>query len=65
MPKLSPDVVHANNLAVLAATVELGTATLQKVMGTEEASTQLHGETQSTRDIQELIAARMAKAFGG
>jgi hypothetical protein len=63
--KKSPDVAFSENLAVVAAGIELGAGALQRVMGGDAASTQIAGETQSTKDIQELLAARMAKAFGG
>jgi len=63
--KKSNDAAFTDNLTVLAAGVELGAAALQRVMGGDAASTQIYGEVQNTKDIQELLAARMAKAFGG
>lgn len=65
MPKpQSPNKVYAENTAVLAGAVALGEHALKKVMGGEETSTQLNGETQQTRDIQELLASRLGKALG-
>jgi|AntDeeMinimDraft_5_1070356.scaffolds.fasta_scaffold22132_2 hypothetical protein len=63
--KKSPDLAFSENLAVLSAGIELGAGALHRVMGSDAASTQIAGETQNTKDIQELLAARMAKAFGG
>lgn len=62
--KRSLDSAYGENLAVISAGIELGASALQKVMGGDAASTQIAGETQSTKDIQELLAARMAKRFG-
>lgn len=60
----SPNAVYAENLAILAGALALGEHALQKVMGGEETSTQLNGEAQQARDIQELLAARLGKALG-
>lgn len=60
----SPNTAYAENLAVLSGALALGEQALQKVMGGEEISTHLQGEEQNTRDVQELLASRMAKALG-
>ncbi len=60
----SPNTAYAENLAVLAGALALGEQALQNVMGGEEISTHLQGEQQNTRDVQELLASRMAKALG-
>lgn len=52
------------NMAVMSACLELGAAAIEQVIGGEEASNQLDGQPQNSRDIQELLASRVAKAFG-
>lgn len=64
LQKCSPNLAYLNNLAIVTACVDLGAAAVQKVMGTDAVSNQIAGETQSTRDIQEMIGARLTKAFG-
>jgi hypothetical protein len=64
-PKESPDAALNENLAVITASLELGAATLQKVMGSDAVSNHIRGEAQSVADIQELLASRLAKHFGG
>jgi len=60
----SPNKAYAENVTVLAGAVALGEGALQKVLGGEETSTQINGETQETRDIQELLASRLGKILG-
>lgn len=61
---LSPNIAAVDNLAVLAAALELGAAALQRVLGGDEAANQVQGATLSTQDIQEMLASRIAKAVG-
>lgn len=61
--KKSPDAIFNQNMAVMSASLELGAAAIQRVMGRDEASTHVGGEPLKTKDIQELLAAKMAKAF--
>lgn len=62
--KLSPDRVYNENLTVMSACLELAAGVIQEVMGDDAIANQLNGENQSVRDIQEMVAARLAKAFG-
>lgn len=62
--KVSPNVQYMGNLAVLSACLELGVAAVQNVMGGDAVSTQLQGEDQSARDIQDMIGARLIESLG-
>lgn len=57
-------VAFNENMATLAACLELGAAAIELVAGGDEASNQLDGETQSTRDIQDILASRISKVHG-
>lgn len=62
--KVSPNVAYNQNLTVLASALELGAAAITQVMGDEAISNQILGETQKTRDIQEMLASRLVKQLG-
>jgi hypothetical protein len=61
--KISPNIAYTQNLAAVSACLDLGGAVIQKVMGSDAISNQLQGETQTLRDLQELIAARLQSAL--
>jgi len=61
--KKCPNVVLNTNLAVTSACLELGAAAILQVMGKDEASTHIAGEALNISDLQELLAARIAKTF--
>lgn len=64
MLKVSPNVAHSHNLAVLAAAVELGTAVVMDTNGTEESAATLQDQYLTEKDIQEALSARLATALG-
>lgn len=61
MQNLSNNVAHGQNIAVLSAAVELGTEAILRSLGSETSSATLNGEFLSKQDIQEALAARIAK----
>lgn len=61
MQNLSNNVAHGQNLAVMQAAVELGTEAIMRSLGNENSASTLGGEFISKQDIQEALAARIAK----
>lgn len=64
MQKRNEQEVFHTNLTHVTAALALGEEALRKVLGSDEASTQVDGQSQETRDLQELLASRMAKQLG-
>jgi len=61
MQSLSNNVAHAQNLQLLAAAVDLGTEAILRILGTEHTSSTINGVFLTKQDIQEALAARIAK----
>jgi hypothetical protein len=62
--RLSPNAAHAQNVHVLSAAIELGTAAILECLGTDEASNQVGGVQLTTPEIQTALTARLAKNLG-
>lgn len=62
--RLSPNAAHAQNVHVLAAAIELGTAAIAQCLGTDEASNQVGGVQLTPQEIQTALTARLAKNLG-
>lgn len=61
MQSLSNNVAHSQNLAVLAAMVQLGGEAVLRQLGGDSSSATLDGVFLSEQDVQEIITARIAK----
>ncbi|MNB95679.1 hypothetical protein D3C81_280290 [compost metagenome] len=61
MQNLSNNVAHGQNLSILSAAVELGAEAILRILGTEHTSSTLNGVFLTKQDIQEALAARIAK----
>ncbi|MCY1439386.1 hypothetical protein D9M71_556200 [compost metagenome] len=61
MQNLSNNVAHGQSLSILSASVELGAEAIQRILGTEHTSSTLNGVFLTKQDIQEALAARIAK----
>lgn len=61
MQSLSNNVAHGQNLQILAAAVELGAEAILRNLGTEHSSSTVNGVFLTKQDIQEALAARIAK----
>lgn len=61
MQSLSNNVAHGQNLQILSAAVNLGAEAILRILGTEHSSSTLNGVFLSKQDIQEALAARIAK----
>lgn len=64
MQKQSNNVIHGQNLAVLAAAVELGTEALLRSLGGDTSATTFEGEFITKEDIQAALVARINKFLG-
>jgi hypothetical protein len=64
MQKLSNNVVHSQNVAVLTAAVELGGEAIVQSLGNETSSPSLDGEFLTKQDIQAALIARVVKHLG-
>uniref|UniRef100_A0AB39CDC5 Uncharacterized protein n=1 Tax=Pseudomonas phage RVTF4 TaxID=3236931 RepID=A0AB39CDC5_9VIRU len=61
MQSLSNNVAHGQNLQILAAAVKLGADAIVRILGTEHSSSTINGVFLTEQDIQEALAARIAK----
>lgn len=61
MQNLSNNVAHGQSLSILTASVELGAEAILRILGTEHTSSTLNGVFLTKQDIQEALAARIAK----
>lgn len=66
MPEQNEDgnVVHSQNLAVLAAAATLGTEVMLRTIGGEHTAATLEGEFLTVESIRDAIIARMVKFLG-
>lgn len=64
MQKLSNNVVHGQNIALMAAMVELGTQALLESLDVDASATTLNGEFLTEQDFKEAIASRIAAQLG-
>ena len=64
MQKLSSNVAHGQNVAVLVAAAELGAEAIVRSLGNDAAATTLDGEFLTKQDIQSALVGRMAKQLG-
>jgi hypothetical protein len=61
MQEQSNNVAHGQNLAILSAAVQLGAEALVRSLGGDDSSATLNGEFLTPQDLQEALAARIAK----
>ncbi|WDS62205.1 hypothetical protein [Pseudomonas phage D6] len=61
MQNLSNNVAHGQSLSILSAAVELGAEAILRILGTEHTSSTLNGVFLTKQDVQEALAARIAK----
>ena len=64
MQKLSNNVVHQQNLAVLSASVELVQEVVLRGLDREASATTLNNEFLTVAEIKEAAAARIANYIG-
>lgn len=64
MQKLSSNVAHGQNVAVLTAVAELGTEAVLRSLGNDSTATTLEGEFLTREDIKSAIVARTVKYLG-
>jgi hypothetical protein len=61
MQNLSNNIAHGQNLSILSAAVKLGSEAILKILGGDHTSSTLNGVFLTEQDIQEALAARIAK----
>lgn len=57
---LSPNIAYAQNLQLLAAVVECGTAAIEGIIGTDSVADEMNGNELTTQDLQEALASRLS-----
>lgn len=64
MQKLSSNVAHGQNIAVLTSVAEMGSEAIMRSLGNDSAATTLDGSYLTKDDIKAALVARLIKFLG-